>query len=173
MHLTSLADLAQFPAAIDALVAQAAPPMDAYTAGRVLSRALHILGAVIIGGGLFYIRTILSPSGVDACFADRRVTWARWVGFASFLLIASGLFNFWVIFSQSKAEGGTPLPPTYHMLFGIKTLLALVVMFVAAILAGRTSAADRARGKMRFWLNIGWTSVMAIIVIGAMLRMLH
>jgi uncharacterized membrane protein len=151
----------------------ATPPVDAVLVTRVISRMLHILGAVIIGGGLFYIRTILSPTGVEACFAGRRVVWARWVGFATLLLLVSGIYNFIVILNQSKAPGGTPLSPTYHMLFGIKTLLALVVMFVAAILAGRTAAAERARANMRMWLNIGWMCVLAIIALGAMLRALH
>ena len=169
MEVTDLGIIEHFMA----LGQATAPPMDAAMVARIVSRVLHILGAVIIGGGLFYIRTILSPSGVEACFAGRRVVWARWVGVATFLLLASGLYNFFVILKQSKAPGGTPLPSTYHMLFGIKTLLGLVVMFVAAILAGRTAAAERARSKMRMWLNIGWLCVMAIIVLGAMLRALH
>ncbi len=155
------------------LAADAAASMDAASSLRILSRALHIMGAIILGGGLFYIRTILSASGPEACFAGRRVAWARWVGIATALLLFSGLFNFIVILNKSKAPGGTPLPSTYHMLFGIKTLLGLLVMFIAAILAGRTAAADRARANMRMWLNIGWVAVMAIIILGAVLRTLH
>jgi uncharacterized membrane protein len=155
------------------VIAQAAAPLDATQVIRIVSRMLHVLGAVIIGGGLFYIRTILSPAGADACFAGRRVAWARWVGVATTLLLASGIYNFIVILNQSKEPGATPLTPLYHALFGIKTILALVVMFVAAILAGRTAAAERARANMRLWLNIGWACVLAIIAIGAILRSLH
>jgi hypothetical protein len=154
-------------------LAQAAPvPLDGVTMVRVLSRALHILGAVILGGGLFYLRTILSPSGAEACFAGRRVVWARWVALATFLLLASGIYNFIVINSQAKVAGA-PLGPTYHALFGIKMLLGFLVMFIAAILAGRTPLAERARAKLGFWLNVGWVSVMAIIILGAMLRTMH
>ncbi len=169
MHLPCPADVTQ----LSTLLADATPPVDVASAMRVFSRALHIMGAIILGGGMFYIRSILSYSGPEACFAGRRVVWARWVAFATFLLLFSGVFNFMVIYNQSKAPGGTPLPPTYHMLFGIKTLLGLVVMFVAALLAGRTAAAERARLNMRLWLNVGWSAVMAIVVLGAMLRMLH
>ena len=56
------------------------------------------------------------------------------------------------------------------MLFGIKFLLALFVFFVAAILAGKTSLADKFRGHMGRWLNLAWTAVMAIIIIGALMR---
>ena len=126
---------------------------------QLLSRVLHILSAIILVGGLFYIRTVLVPAGsspgeVNACFSDRRAVWAKWVGIATAFLLLSGFYNFFLVIGQSKADG-VKLPPTYHMLFGIKFLLALVVMFVSAILAGKTEAADRFRGQMRKWLNIG------------------
>ncbi len=134
---------------------------------------LHILSAVILVGGLFYIRTILSPAGADACFADRRSVWAKWVGIATLFLLVTGFYNFFIIIGQSKAEGGVKLPPTYHMLFGVKFLLAMMVMFIAAILAGKTEAADRFRGQMGKWLNIAWLAAVAIIVLAAILRTLH
>ena len=138
----------------------------------ILSRVLHILPAMILVGGLFYIRTILSPAGTEACFAGRRAIWAKWVGISTAFLLLSGLYNFMVIVMQAKADG-PKLTPTYHALFGIKFLLALVVMFVAAILAGKTEAAERFRGNMRMWLNVAWYSSLAIIVIAAILRTLH
>jgi uncharacterized membrane protein len=144
---------------------------------QLLSRVLHILAAIILVGGLFYIRTVLvpagaSPSAVNACFAERRAVWAKWVGIATAFLLLSGFYNFFLIIGESKADGAK-LPPTYHMLFGIKVLLALVVMFVSALLAGKTAAADRFRGQMRRWLNIGWLAALGTIVIAAILRSLH
>ena len=73
---------------------------------------------------------------------------------------------------QAKVNGGK-LEPTYHILFGIKFLLALLVMFIASILAGKTAAADRFRGQMRKWLNLGWLAAMAIVIIAAMMRTFH
>jgi hypothetical protein len=98
--------------------------------------------------------------------------WARWVAAASFLLLASGLFNFVTIMRDYK-EVGEKLPMSYHLLFGIKFLLGLFVMFVASILAGKTSAADRFRTNMPRWLNMAWTAVIAIVVIGALMRAHH
>ncbi len=140
---------------------------------QLVSRVLHILSAVILIGGLFYIRTILSPAGAEACFAGRRGVWAKWVGIATLLLLVTGFYNFIIIIGESKAEGGVKLPPTYHMLFGVKFLLAIMVMFIAAILAGKTEAAERFRGQMGKWLNIGWLAAVAIIVVAAILRTLH
>ncbi len=146
---------------------------------QLVSRVLHILSAIILVGGLFYIRTILSPSATSAekitgtCFADRRAVWAKWVGITTAFLLLTGIYNLMVLIGQSKVEGGVKLPPTYHILFGAKFLLGLLVMFIAAILAGKTEAADRFRSQMKKWLNIGWLAAMAIIVIAAILRTLH
>ena len=146
---------------------------------QLISRVLHILSAVILVGGLFYLRTVLAPAGeISAddrsrtCFGDRRGVWAKWVGLASAFLIVSGLYNLMTIMGQAKADG-VRLPPTYHMLFGIKFLLALLVMFISAILAGKTPLADRFRGQMRKWLNIGWLAALATIVLASILRTLH
>jgi putative copper export protein len=142
-------------------------------------RVLHILSAIILVGGLFYIRSILSPAGGSspddmnrACFAGRRAVWAKWVGIASAFLLVSGFYNFIAIHNQAKASG-VKLPPTYQILFGVKFLLAMLVIFIASILAGKTDTAERFRGQMRRWLNIGWLAAMAIVIIAAMLRTFH
>ena len=139
---------------------------------QLVSRVLHILGAIVLVGGLFYIRSVLSPAGVEACFAGRRAVWARWVGVATFLLLATGIYNFLVINDQVKA-GGEQLEPTYHMLFGIKFLLGLLVMFLAAMLAGKTALAEKFRTNMGRWLNVAWFAALAIVVIAALLRTFH
>ena len=150
----------------------ALPTLDGPQLVQLLSRVLHILGAIILVGGLFYIRTVLSPAGVEACFAGRRAVWAKWVGIATFLLLGTGIYNFLVINNLAKADGGK-LEPTYHMLFGIKFLLGLVVMFIAAILSGKTSLAEKFRANLGLWLNLAWFAVVAIVVLAAMLRTLH
>jgi hypothetical protein len=147
--------------------------VDAQTSIRTLSRALHLLAAIMLGGGIFYMRSVLAPAGADACFADRRSAWARWAGIASMLLIATGLFNYIMYVRAGKAVGATPLPSNYHMLFGIKFLLALVVMFIAAFIAGRSSGAEKARTKILTWLNAAWVLVMAIVIIGSIMRFMH
>lgn len=160
--------------AATATLAQAAEPIqiDGPFIARIVSRILHVLAAVMLGGGLFYLRAVLSPAGAEACYAGRRSVWAKWVGVASFLLVATGLFNFFVILSQYR-DAGQKLPSSYHMLFGFKVLLALLVMFIASILAGKTAAAERFRGNLARWLNVGWTAVIAIVVLGALLRAHH
>ena len=159
------ASLAELPALVAAMT-----PIDI---AKIASRALHILGAMILGGGLFYMKAVLAPKGAEACFADRRAIWAKWVGIATFLLLATGIYNFLVINDAAKAGEGAGLPPTYHALFGTKVLLALAVMFLGAVLAGKTAAAERFRASIGKWLNLSWLAVTAIVVIGAVLRTLH
>ncbi len=155
------------------LLAAGAPTMDGPTIARIVSRALHLLCAMILGGGVFYIRSVLADAGPEACFAGRRQVWARWIAVASTVLIATGLFNYITYVRDAKAPGATALPQAYHMLFGVKFLLAIGLMGVASIVAGKTAAAERLRANMPRWLNVSWTLVMAIVVIGAMMRFFH
>lgn len=155
-----------------ATLAQATPPITAGYLIQLISRILHILSSIILVGGLFYIRSVLYPAGIQACYSDRRATWAKWVGVASLFLLVTGIYNFIVINQQAKA-GGEGLPPVYHMIFGIKFLLGVFVMFIAAILAGKTEAAERFRGQMGKWLSVAWMSSLAVVVLAAILRSLH
>ena len=159
------------------------PVFDLAYAIQVLSRVLHILSAMIMVGGLFYMRTVLAPSATagaattgatsgEAYFANRRSVWARWVGMTTFFLLASGIYNLLTIIGQSKALD-VKLPATYHMLLGIKFLLALLVMFVMSILAGKTTTADKFRGQMQKWLNLAWLAAIAIVVLAGVMRTLH
>jgi uncharacterized membrane protein len=156
---------------LETLLAQTTPAPDGTYILYVVLRSLHILSAMIIVGGLFYAKVILIPAAVDP-YAGSRHVWARWVGLASLFLLVSGLMNFMNIMGAAK-ENGTPLPSAYHILFGIKFVLGLFVMFIAAILAGKTALADKFRQNMGRWLNIAWFAILAIVVIGALLRTFH
>jgi len=148
------------------------PPIDAAYLLQIASRVLHIVPAMILVGGLYYLRTMVVPAGGEDCYAGRRAVWARAVGICMLLLLASGFYNFLGILNAAK-EAGEKLPPAYHMLFGIKFLLALLVMFIASILAGKTETAERFRGQMGKWLNVAKLAILAIVVLAAILRTLH
>lgn len=150
------------------LLAQAVPVIDGKFVLYVVLRILHIISAMILVGGLFYTKVVLVPAGVDP-YAGNRQVWARWVGIATLFLIVSGLVNFVNIMQLARASG-TPLPRPYHILFGIKFLLGLFLMFLAAILSGKTALAEKFRQKMGKWLGVAWTVSLAIVIIGALLR---
>ena len=137
----------------------------------LMSRILHILGAVILAGGLFYIRTVVSPAaptagaqGADQFFGGRRAAWAKWVGIGTALLLITGIWNY-VQFSKTY-----DLAKTYHMVLGIKILAAIVVFLLAALLAGRTNAAETIRKKWTLWLDVCVVLAIVTVVIGSYLR---
>jgi uncharacterized membrane protein len=137
----------------------------------LLSRVLHILGAVVLVGGLFYLRMVVAPSvaaaskpTADTWFAGRRGTWAKWVGIAALLLIVTGLFNYYEIYI------GYDLAQSYHMVAGIKVLVALVFIFLVSLLAGRTAAAEQLRERMLFWLSMCLLMGIFVVVLGSFLR---
>jgi putative copper export protein len=139
---------------------------------QFVSRICHILGAIILVGGLFYLRTVISPvdtppgtARVDQFFGGRRATWAKWVGIVTALLLISGLFNYTMVIKQNEH-----LAPSYHMVAGIKMLCAIIVFLLAALLAGRTSAADALRQKWKFWLSTTLALGILTTALGSFLR---
>ncbi len=62
------------------------------------------------------------------------------------LLLATGLWNFVNIVAANQVHF------TYHIFATLKIVLGLVLMLLAALLAGRTRTADAIRRNWRFWL---------------------
>jgi uncharacterized membrane protein len=159
-------------AMIEPLVAQSMPPIDGQYFLLLSSRVLHILASIVLVGGLFYLRMIVAPrlrasdstSDADPWFAGRRGAWAMWVGIATLLLIVTGLFNF--IVNVKTYEINT----SYHMMVGLKILAAVVVFFLAAVLAGRSGLAERLRHNMKFWLSACLLTAILVVIIGSVMR---
>lgn len=136
----------------------------------LLSRVAHTTCAATLLGGLIYLRFVLAPATlVDdreaALFAGRRKTWAMCVAICTLLLLVSGFYNFFLFLGTYEN-----LPSLYHPLFGVKFLLALAVMAIMALVAGKTNLAQKVRGSLKLWLNVALVASLAIYVIGAMLR---
>lgn len=132
----------------------------------VLFRWMHILSAVIAVGGLLFTRLVLMPAAQAALNDDehsrlREKVIGRWkfaVMFCILFLLISGFYNLMTI--------GIPkgrVVPTYHMIFGIKFLLAMVVFFFASALTGRAKGLQGIRDKAMFWT--GLTAILATIVV--------
>jgi uncharacterized membrane protein len=159
------------------LMAQANAPQlgTGYDWLMLVSRVLHILGAIILVGGFFYVRAIVTPATVahaapeasdraEEYFSGRRAAWAMWVGVASFLLLATG---FWNYFRFMKSYD---LAKSYHMVIGIKMLVGIALMFVAALLAGRSPLAQKFRQQWRVWLNVCLVLGVIVVALGSVLR---
>ncbi|HVT29167.1 MAG TPA: hypothetical protein VHE81_14220 [Lacipirellulaceae bacterium] len=150
---------------------QQMPHVDSMYWIMLVSRILHILGAVILVGGLFYIRVVITSasraSGADSpdqFFGGRRASWAKWVGIATAILLITG---FWNYVQTTKLDD---LAASYHMIIGLKILAAIAVFLVAALLAGRTAAADAIRQNERLWLDVCLFLGILVVILAGVLR---
>ena len=97
-------------------------------------------GAIILVGGIFYLRTIVTPSiatpnaNVDEQFGGRRAAWAMWVGIATLLLLVTGLWNYMQIIKMNER-----MASSYHMIAGLKMLAGIALFLLAALVAGRST----------------------------------
>lgn len=148
-----------------------APIIDASWFILLTFRVLHIASAAALFGGLLYLRQVVAPVATDAetpeeaLYRGRRKAWSLVVMVATTLLLLSGFFNLYNIIAGSEK-----LPAAYHMLFGIKFLLAMFVFFVAAGTAGKSPMAENMQRRMEFWLNLSLAAVLVIFVLGAAMR---
>jgi uncharacterized membrane protein len=140
----------------------------------LFSRVLHILSAIVLVGGIFYLRMIVAPAAAaneesvsDPWFGGRRSAWAMWVGITTLVLLVTGLWNFMQIVQTHEKLG-----PHYHAAFGIKLLLSLAVFFLAAMLAGKSRAGERFRQGMGRWLSVCLLLGILIVILGSFLRSL-
>jgi hypothetical protein len=143
------------------------------------SRILHLFGAIVLVGGLFYLRTVVTSvplpfrvgpgegsfTPADAKFGGRRAVWAMWTGIASLLLLVTGLWNYFQMIKMHER-----LAPTYHMIAGFKMLTGLALFVLAAMLSGRSTAAERIRQNLRMWINVCLILGIITVVFGSVLR---
>lgn len=137
-------------------------------------RVLHLLAAILMAGGIFYIGLVLIPAlrrlppeTADEVRAAVRARWAMLIGIAALVLIATGMYNY------LANVRGWQMPKYYHMVFGIKFLLALIVFFLASLLAGRTGLAEKMRAKAGGMTQVLIVLVLVIVALAAVMRMAH
>lgn len=132
----------------------------------VASRWAHIGTAIVLVGGLVFLRFVLGPAAAqlpeDSHAKLKELVMAKWkkfvhAGIALFLL--SGFYNYLVV--QAPLHKKDPL---YHALIGTKILLALVVFFLASALVGRSKAFAGMRANPRLWQGV--IIVLATLIIG-------
>ncbi len=128
----------------------------------VIMRWLHIASAVTLVGGLIFGRLVMAPSVAALAPEAGEKVWQRAAGAfrpmvvaAICALVVSGIYN---ILSNPGHS------PRYHMLLGIKLLLALHV-FAVSILITRPVNPRRVR-----MMTGGVISGLVIIAIAAWLR---
>lgn len=140
----------------------------------LLLRYMHILGAIMLMGGTIFMRFGLAPVVTTLNESTRtelhekvRSRWSKFVMLASALLLISGIANLGL---ASRYEIERPFGMSYHMIVGIKFLLALPIFLFASFLAGRTDTAKKFQANARMWMNVNLVLALVMVLIGGLLR---
>jgi len=141
----------------------------------LISRWLHVFGAIFLLGGAFYLRAVLMPAANESLDGEtheklRQSVMGRWrkiMPILFTLLILSGFYNFLMV-TRFEHDG----QPQYHMLFGIKFLLAMAVFALASMLAGTKSVSQKLQKNSKLWLGITIAMGMLIVMLAGYMKMM-
>ena len=126
----------------------------------LVSRWVHFTSVIVAVGGTAFLRLVLLPAARTALSDDAHASlrsvlirrWA-WVLHATIaLIILSGTYN--VILklpAHAPVEGE---PPLYHILLGVKLILAGVIFAIAFVLTGRSPGTESIRKQASKWLAV-------------------
>jgi uncharacterized membrane protein len=132
----------------------------------ILSRWTHVGTAIVLVGGTCFLRFVLAPAAAqlsdDQHAKLKELVLSRWKMFVHIgigLFILSGFYNYLVV-TRPQHQGDK----AYHMLVGIKILLAFVVFFFAEALVGRSKAFEGMRKNAKRWQTV--IILLAAIIVG-------
>jgi uncharacterized membrane protein len=128
--------------------------MELETLVQVISRWAHVGTAIVLLGGSVFLRFVVLPAAQALPETEhaqlRERIMARWkkiVMAGITLLLVTGFYNYYLRMQQ-------PVKPQYHMLMGIKILLAFGVFFLASALTGRSAGLAAIRRDASRWLGV-------------------
>jgi putative copper export protein len=124
--------------------------MDAQFWINVIVRWIHVTSVVVGVGAIVFVRFVLLPaSGEDAGGLAARMLpgFRRVVHITLGLLLLTGIYNLVLIIPRADALG--ELKSRYHMVLGIKILLALALMGIASAALARSRAGSASFGSPR------------------------
>lgn len=138
-------------------------------------RWTHILSAIAMLGGGFFLRFVLLPAAEETLDTETharlraavRARWVKWVSAFILLFLVSGLYNYLFVTRFAHQGNGT-----YHMLFGIKFLVSLGLFFLAMLLVGRSALAQRLQANSRVWMLVLLGLGLVVVLLGGYMRQL-
>jgi len=145
--------------------------MESINIVMLLSRWLHLIGAIMLLGGSIFVMFALHP-GMKVLDDEARgklrqsirTRWGRFVHAGIGLLLLTGSLNFYMLGLPPNVK---PMP--YHTIFGIKFLLALAVFIFATALMGRSPAFEKIRLHSAKWLRIVVILGVTIVLLSGLL----
>ena len=141
----------------------------------LLMRWAHILAAVTAVGGVFFMRFVLMPSAQASLAPEAHEAlrsailkrWQRIVHTCILLFLLSGFYNYLTI-TRHLHDGQS----VYHMLFGIKFLIALAIFTLALMLTSTRPWAAAVQANTRFWMTLLALLAVAAIALSGVMRAL-
>lgn len=143
----------------------------------LLARWLHILSAALAIGVPIYARFVLMPamsvldeeprSRLKEALARR---WRVIVYVLITIFLATGFYNFLGPHAHWRQFEALDLRRRYHLYFGIKLVVALVMFFLSSALAGRSAKLEFIRANARMWLMVLVLLGLFMIVISGTMR---
>lgn len=139
----------------------------------LVMRWAHILAAVAAVGGVLFIRLVLMPSAnavldEEAHQKLRAAIMKRWqhvVHTCILLFLVSGLYNYLMVTRLLHED-----QPAYHMIFGIKFLLAIVIFALALGLTSTRGWAKPFRDQAKLWTSLLAILAVTVIALSGVLR---
>ncbi len=139
---------------------------------NIIFRWTHVAAVIVMVGGVFFLRMVVHPVLMRLDEQQRGPLRAGILGRWKFvvhacvvLILGSGLYNYLGV-TRPLHEG----QPQYHMLIGIKILLAMLVFFIAEALVGRAKAFEPIRKATPVWLIVSLVLAAAIIAISSYVK---
>ncbi|MEW4562940.1 hypothetical protein AB1K70_10470 [Bremerella sp. JC770] len=139
---------------------------------ELIIRWAHILPAIILVGGSLYMVFALHPAMKATEFAEKdelksaiRARWAKVVMICAGIILLSGIASLVL-----QATTYTFPQKYYHPVAGMKFLLALVILYIASLLSGRSKNAEKFREKEAFWLKLNATLAVILVLMAGTLR---
>lgn len=134
----------------------------------LLFRWIHVGTAIVLMGGAVFTRFVLLPAATELPEAEHdalkgriKARWKKFVMIGILLLLVSGFYNYLQV--QAVAHGAAG-DKRYHMILGVKILLAFGVFFLASVLTGRSAKFEGMRKHPAKALT--WLIILAALVVG-------
>lgn len=136
----------------------------------IFSRWFHVGTAIVLLGGSVFMRFVLAPAAGELPEEPHQklregllARWKKFVHGGIALLLLTGGYNYYLQILALR-EMPAEYRKQYHMLMGIKILIALAMFAVASILVGRSASAARMRQNPR--RALGLVVLLGVLIVG-------
>ena len=141
----------------------------------LVARWLHILSAALALGVPIYVRFVLMPSMGHLEESQRNLLreaiTKRWRMFVHVMIVVFLATGFWTFLGAKRWNDFEADPKfRYHLLFGIKVMIALAMFFISSALAGRSAALAGMRTNAKMWIGVLVLMGLAIVGISGVMR---